>query len=422
MRTPRSGNGLGWLSCAAAGLLLIVGSAFESRPLLAQDGPEPYFDGRKAVHDYPGPGRDDPTPGDLTEIRIGYFGPSDPNDALYGDLWLAADMAVTEINRAGGCHGLPFRLLPAWSENPWGSGVTQVARMVFNDRILALIGGADGAAAHLAEQIVAKALLPLINPGSSDRTANLAHVPWIFSCLPGGQREAAALADSLVDEIGSKAFLLISATDHDSRALTEELRDDLAERGIAPARHLEVTSAEGPDLGIISSQLLSESRAAAVVLIAGPSVSARVVKRLRQFFDGPVFGSSAMGRSAFRRLIGNDTGPLRFPFPADFDGVEKFSRHFREIRGRDADFAAAETYDALHLLAAALELSGPNRARLGDALRSLSPWQGVAGTLEWDKTGQNIRPVSMATLEDGQIHRLPKRRPAVCSSEHERSE
>lgn len=403
MPMPKSGNGPRWLSCTAAGLLLIFGSAFGPGRLSAQDSPKPYFDGRKAVHVYPGPGRDDPAPADLSEIRIGYFGPSDPNDPAYGDLWLAAVMAVDEINAAGGYRGLPFRLLPAWSKNPWGSGVSDVVRMVFDDQIQVLIGGIDGVSAHLAEQVVAKALLPLVNPGSTDRTANLAHVPWILSCLPGGQMEAAALADSLLDEIGSRPFLLISATDHDARALTEELREYLAERGVAPARHLEVNSADGRDLDIISSQLVSKSRAAALVLVAGPDVSARVLKRIRTFYNGPVFGSSAMARSSFRRQIGNDTGGLRFPFPADLPGVEEFSRRFRDVWGHDADFAAAQTYDSLHLIAAALELSGPNRARLGDALRSLSPWKGAAGTLVWDRTGQNTRPVFMATLEKGRI-------------------
>jgi branched-chain amino acid transport system substrate-binding protein len=384
----------------------MIGSIVEPRQLLAQDSPEPYFDGRKAEHVYPGPGRDDPSPSNLTEIRIGYFGPSDADDPTYGDLWLAAKMAVDEINGAGGYQGLPFRLLPAWSKNPWGSGVSQVARMVFGDQILALIGGTNGVTAHLAEQIVAKALLPLINPGSTDRTANLAHVPWIFSCLPGGQSEASAIGDSLLGEIGRKPFLLVSATDHDARALTEELRNYLAKRGRAPARHLELSAAEGPDLEIISSQLLSESRAAAIVLIAGPAVSARALERIRPFFSGPVFGSSALGRSAFRRMIGNNAGSIRFPFPADLEGVETFSRHFHELWGRDTDFAAAQTYDALHLIAAALRVSGPNRARLGDALRSLSPWKGSAGTLAWDNTGQNTRPVTMATLENGHIRRL----------------
>ncbi len=403
---PKTGRRPAWPWCIAAALALAAGAAADPCRLRAQDRPQPYFDGRQAEHTYAGPGREDPVPADLSEIRIGYFGPDDPEDPEHGDLWLAARMAVDELNRHGGSGGLPFRLLPAWSKNPWGSGVTRVVRMVFGDQILALVGGTDGATAHLAEQVVAKALLPLVNPGSTDRTANLAHVPWIFSCLPGGQQEAAALVDRLVEETARRPFVLISATDHDSRALTSELSADLAGRGLAPARHVEVDPAEGSDLEAVSTDLVSGSRAVAVVVIAAPSVSARLVNRIRTFFDGPVFGSSAMARSGFRRSLEGEAGPLRFPFPADLEGVEAFARRFHEAWGHDADFAAAQTYDALYLLAAALRSSGPNRALLGDALRALSPWQGAAGTINWDKTGQNTRPVLMATLEGGRIRPL----------------
>ena len=143
------------------GIVLLTGA------ILGFQDEKPFFDGRTSVHRYYGPGRDETDPRGLTEVRIGYFGPSDPDHPLYGDSWIAAQMAVRELNSEGGYHGLPFRLLPAWSENPWGSGVSQIARMVFGEGVVALIAGVDGPTAHLAEQIVAKACLPLLNPGPS---------------------------------------------------------------------------------------------------------------------------------------------------------------------------------------------------------------------------------------------------------------
>ena len=134
--------------------------------------------------DYAGPRTADEIPDDLTEVAIGWFGPADPAHPLHGDLWTAAPLAVEEANRAGGWNGLPFRLLPRWSENVWGSGVSQVARMVYEDRVWAILGSVDGAATHLAEQIVAKARLPLVSPVSTDESVNLAGVPWMFSLAP----------------------------------------------------------------------------------------------------------------------------------------------------------------------------------------------------------------------------------------------
>ena len=99
-------------------------------------------------------------------------------------MWCAACLAIEEANQAGGYEGLPFRLVPGWSGNPWGSGITAVTRMVYSQKVWAVIGGIDGPSTHLAEQVVAKARLPLLSPGSTDKTVNLANVPWMFSCVP----------------------------------------------------------------------------------------------------------------------------------------------------------------------------------------------------------------------------------------------
>ncbi|UCG31704.1 MAG: hypothetical protein JSU68_08545, partial [Phycisphaerales bacterium] len=95
----------------------------------------PYFDVRSQEAEYHGPGRDTAPPDDLTEIRIGWFGPDDPDHPTGGPMWLAANLAVERANGDGGYNGLPFRLLPCWSENPWGTGVKDVTRLVYEDKV-----------------------------------------------------------------------------------------------------------------------------------------------------------------------------------------------------------------------------------------------------------------------------------------------
>jgi branched-chain amino acid transport system substrate-binding protein len=93
--------------------------------------------------------------------------------------------AIEEVNKDGGYNGRPFRLVPKWSDSPWTAGGRMVVEMAYNDRVWAIVGSIDGVATHVAEQVITKALLPLIDPGSTDRTVNAAMVPWMFSCLPG---------------------------------------------------------------------------------------------------------------------------------------------------------------------------------------------------------------------------------------------
>ena len=121
-------------------------------------------------------------------------------------MWCAASLAVEQANEAGGYRGLPFRLMPAWSDNPWGSGVKELTRLVFEDKIWAIVGGADGPTTHLAEQVAVKAGLPLINPVSTDKTVNLTNVPWIFSCTPQDPLQARRLGRGTVVQAWDRTF------------------------------------------------------------------------------------------------------------------------------------------------------------------------------------------------------------------------
>ena len=69
-------------------------------------------------------------PGASREVRIGYFGPDDPDHPVGGAIWQGAKLAIEESNAAGGYQGLPFRLVQDWDENPWSGGAASVARKV----------------------------------------------------------------------------------------------------------------------------------------------------------------------------------------------------------------------------------------------------------------------------------------------------
>ncbi len=339
-------------------------------------------------------------PAGLSEVKIGYFGPSDPDDPLSGDLWLAASLAIEELNRNNGYQGIPYRLIQGWSKNPWGTGISLVTRMVFEERVWALIAPVDGPSAHLAEQIIAKAQLPMLNPGSSDRTVNLAYVPWIFSCLPGENLQVPVIFQALVEKTGERPFVLISATDHDSRVLATEFERYISTRGVSPALHVKYAPQEKRSLQPVDD---IGKAAGAFLIFAGPRESAEIVNTLRLRFKAPLIGGPAMGRSLFLKEAGSSSTGVLFPLLGNAELNDSFAMKFRERYGRTPDFAARQTYDSLHLLALAIENAGLQRERIRDAIRNLVPWEGVNGIVDWDQFGQNKRSVQLATIESGKV-------------------
>jgi len=348
--------------------------------------PQPFSILRERQTEYVGPGRDEPSPEDVSEVLIGYFGPGDPEHAQHGDLWRAAMCAVAAANRNGGYRGVPFRLVAAWSDDPWGGGVKQLTRLVFEERVWAVVGGVDGSTTHLAEQIVVKSRLPLISPVSTDKSVNLANIPWMFSLAPGDHLLAPLLADEIVARAGARDFVLITADDHDSRVLSAELRTALARRHAVPRFQHTCRQADPYSAELIAEVL--KSPPAAVVVVADAADSARLIRALRsQHYEGRVFGGPALGRHSFLQAAG--PAAERAVFPLLYTASDGPSAAPAETIA--FDYAAAHTFDAVSLTIEAIRRAGLNRARIHDALRALDGWSGLTGPVHWDKLGSNTR-------------------------------
>ena len=367
-----------------------------------------FFDARKHQTNYMGPGREEAYPANIKEVLIGYFGPNASCDPEYSDMWSAACLAVEKANKAGGYKGLPFRLVSGWSGNPWGSGVSKVVRMAYIDRVWAVIGGMDGPSTHLAEQVAAKARLAVLSPASTDKTVNLANVPWIFSCLPGDHLQAPVLAGAIASRVKKKSFLLVSTVDHDSHYFTVELIKSLTQRQLVPAYHFEFNPNER-NVGELTEKIIS-TNAHALVLIADARNSAQIIRIVREKnFTGLIFGGPCMGQRNFIEQVGRVTDGLIFPLlyitrksPNSFE--EQFALRF----GCYPDYLAAHTYDAVNLLIAAIHKAGLNRALICDGIKSFSPWQGVTGSIYWDSLGSNSRSIRLGTIRNGRVEPLSK--------------
>jgi ABC-type branched-subunit amino acid transport system substrate-binding protein len=388
-----------WKYYSRQDLGLPVGRPEEDR----SSTPAPFFDAMQRPAEYAGPAHDIDLPAEVEEVRIGYFGPHDAADPEAGDVWQAAQLAIEEANAAGGWHGKPFRLVPAWSKEPWKSGAAGLARLVYDDQVRAIVGGIDGPTTHLAEQVAVKALVPLLNPFSTDKTINRANVPWVFSCAPGDHLLAPILAEAIAARIGDGPFVLISANGHDARMCTAELSKCLASRHSTPRLQIECGQQMAGDSELASRVLKSD--AAAVVVVAGAARSARLVKTLRDAgYKGLVFGGPTMGRRRFVQEAGAAAEGVLFPLLFS-EGVtsEEFVRNFSRRSGSLPDYASAHTYDAVRRIIAAIQTEGLNRARIQNAVRGQSPWDGVAGTAAWDNLGGAACAVAIGTVRQGRF-------------------
>lgn len=300
----------------------------------------PYLDRRGAALE-PGemPARE---AGDLPYVPVGLFGPADARHETGGTVYMGVRLALEHANGRLKAGEKPFRLFSRWSDDPWRAGASAVVKLAMEDRAVAVIGGIDSASTHLAEQVAAKALFPVVDPVSTDETANAAFVPWIFSYAPGDSVIARAIRDGL----GGARYTLLAATDHGSRQLARVLS-----RMAQPAERHDFQPPNLPP----------EPAHETVVVLAPPAALCAVTRRLprgARVFGGPSAWERACRRRLDRPVLAPELGVLR---P---DLLQSAAARFQAA----GDIFAQLAYEATALLIECIESAGPNRSAVREQL------------------------------------------------------
>jgi branched-chain amino acid transport system substrate-binding protein len=355
--------------------------------------------------DYYGPEREEQEPINVQEVRIGFFAPHDSENPIGKNLWRGATLAVEQANEKGGYRQKPFRLTCRWADNPWGAGSREMIRLVYEDRVWAVIGSIDGASTHVAEQVATKARITLVSPLSGDPSLTHTAVPWMFRLPPDDASVAKALAKIAVEKMGFRRIIILSSTGHDGRMGTSQLLAALERFQVSPVLHLSFD----PSQTDFSQQLdrIRSVPAKAIFLWGDPEASLRLLLALRgRGIELPVFGPPLLSLPPFLQEAAQGAGGLttcKLTWARDGAGRENFAREFESRFGEKPADDAVLGYDAASILIGAIHKAGLNRARIRDAVADMSGFAGLAGKITWDNGGGNMAEPVPVTFQDGRL-------------------
>jgi branched-chain amino acid transport system substrate-binding protein len=344
---------------------------------------------------YSGPGRDANHDLEGSEIKIGFLAPLTGSRQDEGRALLEAVQLAVEDEAASPLPaGRRLSIVPRDQSGPWGRTSNEIVHLVYEDRAVAIVTSLDGGSAHLAEQVANKAGIPVVTL-SSDPTTTQINLPWIFRLGPTDTQQARAFARDIYVARKLKQVVLVMENGHDGRVGGEEFQKAARESNAPPVIQLGIDPADWKSDSVVS-QIVAQ-KPEALVIWTGYKMAAGLLPRFRKALPTvPVYlcHEAAQGRFdgdqentwiVTPRLAGS---PLR----------ESFERRYCARTRTIPAPAAAEAYDAVRLLAAALRRSGPNRARLRDALAALSGYPGVSGVIAFDHAGNDSSDVTLVSL------------------------
>lgn len=386
---------------------------------------QPYAENYLEPNIYAGAGRDIPDPKDITEVRIGFFGPVDPGpDQVDGLRMLhGAQLAVEEANARGGYGGKTFKLMVHNDYNNWqakaaygtsrptdptiwGSAADEAVKMIYDDQDWAIFGSINSESTHIILRVALKAEIPIVNSASTDPTIPETYIPWYFTDLQDDRVQAYTLARRIYTEVGLKRVALLRVNDRYGRLGVPKFRSASVRLGHPVV--IEQKFFPGDTDFSRELQIIRDSRADGIVLWADESETAGILKQMRAMgMKQRVFGSYRTLGPDLLAQAGTAAEGFEAVFPYDptrkdprwLDFNQRFAARFHEQPEQFASLA----FDAMNALLDSICKSGLNRARIHDALADIENFDGVTGPMVFDPNQKNVAPMYMGTVQHGAI-------------------
>ncbi|MDL2716914.1 MAG: ABC transporter substrate-binding protein [Acidobacteriota bacterium] len=322
----------------------------------------------------------------------------------------AAEMAVAEINEAGGVKiAGKAHLLRIVVEDSKGSGPEAgeaLKRLASEDKVFAVVGPNASLGAIPAAEAAEEAKVPMITPWSTNPLTT-AGKKWVFRACFTDAFEGHVLARFATGYLhAAKAAVLYDPNSQAPNSQAELFRKDFEEAG-GKIVAFETYKTGDKDFAAPFARIA----AAAPDIIFLPSYYNEVPLQIKQArklgIKVPFLGSDNWSSPELIKLAGADVEGATFcnhyAPEVRVDAVARFVTPYRNKYGQTPDDVAALTYDSFKLLAKALvAASRPDREAIREALSKIREFQGVTGKMTFKEgSGDPVKSAVMMRVEDG---------------------
>jgi ABC-type branched-subunit amino acid transport system substrate-binding protein len=366
----------------------------------------PYYEFYQTQVEYNGAARDVPTlkSQDVDEVRIGFLGPIEnhPDQMMLN----GARLAVEEANARGGYGGKPFRLMVHNDQALWGASSNEIVKMVYDEKVWAMLGSLGADSTHIALRVSLKAELPIVNSASTDPTIPETIVPWYLTTIQDDRMQSYTLARRIFTDLGLTRVALLRVNDRYGRFGVLKFRDAARRLGhpvVIEQKYLPGSTDFRRSLGIIA-----DSGAQAIVVWGDQAPTAAILQQMRELkMTQRVFGSYRTMGDTLLAAAGAAAEGMEAVFPYDptrDDPVwTSFRSRFAKRFNRQPEAMASLAFDTMNVLLDAICRAGLNRGKIRDALAGLEGYKGVTGQMVFDPNSKNVVPLFLATVHNGGI-------------------
>ena len=329
-------------------------------------------------------------------IKIGVpVGLSGANSVVAPSVVQAGELAVEEINAAGGVLGRPLELVVADD----GSGAQGAQKafdsLVFQQEVDALISMETSAARNAGLPIVNRGQVPFIYTSFYEgRSCS----PWMYVNAWVPEQQVAPIVDHFMKEFGAKRFFLIGSDYAFGRGMLEFTRQYIEDQG-GEVLGEEYLPMDGTDWTAIISQLKSANPDALITSTAGGAPNVTLTKQLRAAGVDIPYGNLAVDEGTAKGMGADAAGIYisasyitGIDSPENKKFLEAMARKFGDDLKTPNDLSVPQ-YEGVYLYKLAIEKAGSTDPEaVIEALDEVS-FKGPRGVIQMNK--QRHAPLTM---------------------------
>lgn len=348
-------------------------------------------------------------------VRIGHVAAVTGPVAYFGkDSENGARMAIEALNARGAMVGgkrVAWQLL---AEDDGGDPkqATAVAQKLADARVNGVVGHETSGTTIPASRIYSQAGIPQISPSSTDPQYTRQGFATAFRVVANDVQLGRALGRYAVKTMGVKRIAVIDDRTAYGQGLATEFTNGLRQQGVQVLAH-EFTNDHATDF----SAILTRVRASSPDLVFFGGMSAVAGPMLRQMkqlgIKARMMGGDGICSDEIFKLSGGTMADGQVVC-AEAGGVEEagkaamdnFRAAYRKRFGIDVQIIAPYSYDAVMLIAAAMNKAGSSAPAKYLPELARMRYQGVTGNIAFDAHG-DVRDgvITLYTFKGG--HRVP---------------
>ena len=347
------------------------------------------------------------------EFVIGGIGPTTGAAATYGEaVKNGAELAVKEINEAGGINGYQVRF--EWQDDEHDAEKSVNAYNTLKDKGMQILMGTvtSGPCTAVVAKTAEDNMFQLTPSGSAVESIQGDHA---FRVCFSDPNQGIASADYLAEKFaGKKVAAIYNSSDVYSSGIFEKFSAEAQTKGVDVVTAQAFTKDSAQDF-TVQLQKVKESKADIVFLPIYYQEAALILTQADKMgLDVTWFGCD--GLDGVIQQLGSDASlaegvMLLTPFVADAgdEKTQTFTKAYKEAYNDlvPTQFAA-DAYDAIYVIKAAIEKANatPDMS-VSDLCEALKPAmteiqvEGVTGTMTWSSDGEPTKTPKAMVIKDG---------------------